>query len=281
LQNLPEAEVGFRSLIERTKRIIGPDRFDRFWYYLVYGSTLWTDSTFNYGYFPADPAVLTDAVGRSQPFQIQMYLEAARTAGDPAVWLTGKRLIELSCGRGGGLSYLNRTFRPSWAVGLDRSRQAIRHATDRDPGCLWVNAPVQNMPFEASSFDTLLCVEALHHYRWSCLDEIRRVLRPGGLCIVADSISRPSERALETIMEWWRPLGFEHLQYRDITAAVANACSADSRRRMELINRLPSFTRKIMLELAGASGSDRYLDFVEGRRTYFIVVGRKPPDASR
>jgi SAM-dependent methyltransferase len=275
-----ESKMGLRNLLDRAKKYVGKERFDQLWYHLVYNSNLWTDSTFNYGYCPAEAAVLADPVGRSQPYQIQMYLEAARTAGDPEQWLKGKRLLEMSCGRGGGLSFINRTFAPSEAVGLDLSGAAIRRARARDPNCTWVDASVLNMPFEANSFDAIICVEALHHYRMECTDEVKRVLRPGGLCIIADSLAYTPRKAQISMTNWLGRMGFQRLEFRDITASVAEACAADTQRRLDLINRSPFFVRKLMLELTGAAGTDRHQDFLERRRTFFIIVGKKPEEAN-
>ncbi len=266
----------FLRTIEAAKTLLGAERVNRHYYELVYGSGCWDEvSTFNYGFSPVSPEVAAAPRAAGQAFQIQLYDEVAKAAGDPAQWLTGKRLLEISCGRGGGLAFLSDRHAPAVAIGLDRSFNAARFATRRS-GVAAVNAVVQAAPFADASFDAVISVEALHHYHNGCIRELRRLLRPSGLCIVADS--RPGDVAdVRALMEgWWARLGMVPLSFRDITANVAESCRLDAQRRERLIRRAPLAVRPVVRQLVGIGGGDRHRDFVTGQRCYFITVARKP-----
>src|SRR5213082_1265632 len=65
-------------------------------------------------------------VGRTSPIksssaEVAKAVQAAARAPEPA------RLLELCCGRGGGLAYLDAALSPRATIGIDRSLAAIRH----------------------------------------------------------------------------------------------------------------------------------------------------------
>jgi SAM-dependent methyltransferase len=150
----------------------------------------------NLGYEEAPPMGLSlpqsDEPGR---FMIQLY---HRTASQ--VDLTGKRVLEVSCGHGGGASHVVRTLAPATYTGLDLNRAAIDfcRATYDLPGLSFVHGDAENLPFADDSFDAVLNVEASHGYpdfpRF--LAEVARVLRPGGHFLYADL------RPLPWIAQW-------------------------------------------------------------------------------
>ena len=70
---------------------------------------------FNYGYEQDPPmAVPLEASDEPNRYCSQLY---HRTATQ--VDLTGKRVLEVSCGHGGGASYVMRTLHPTSYTGLD------------------------------------------------------------------------------------------------------------------------------------------------------------------
>ena len=104
--------------------------------------------------------------------------------------LAGKSVLEVSCGHGGGASYLTRTQGPASYVGLDLNPTGIafcrqRHAMD---GLTFVQGNAMQLPFPEGHFDAVVNVEASHTY--ANVDKfvircnispfkIRRRVRPG------------------------------------------------------------------------------------------------------
>ena len=154
-------------------------------YELLYALPWGEVTTTNFGFAPAPG-------DHPERFQLQMYAELhkrLRAAGRT----TGPRLLEISCGRGGGLRHLVELSDDDlFAVGLDLSSRAIRfcQAQHGRPGRLaFVRGDALRLPFAAGSFDVVVNVEASHAYGddAALFAEVRRVLSPGGFFLYADS----------------------------------------------------------------------------------------------
>jgi ubiquinone/menaquinone biosynthesis C-methylase UbiE len=171
----------------------------------------------NWGY-EEDPPMDLPLAASDEPdrFCIQLY---HRTATQ--VDVSGKRVLEVSCGHGGGASYLVRTLRPASYTGLDLNRAGIDFCQQRHnlPGLDFVQGDAENLPFPAQSFDAVINIEASHLYpRFPrFLAEVARVLRPGGHFLYADLRPRP------LIAEWDAALAdapIRLLSQADISAEV-------------------------------------------------------------
>ncbi|WP_163781551.1 phthiotriol/phenolphthiotriol dimycocerosates methyltransferase [Mycobacterium cookii] len=150
---------------------------------------------FNYGYEEDPPlGIPLDAADEPHRYFIQLYHRTATQAD-----LSGKKVLECSCGHGGGASYLVRTLHPASYTGLDLNPAGIEFAKNRHhlDGLDFVEGNAQELPFADASFDALLNVEASHLYpdfpRF--LAEVARVLRPGGHFLYTDF--RPRQEVAE------------------------------------------------------------------------------------
>ena len=227
--------------------------------------------------------VLAPAEGDApERHQFQMYLEhlaALRRSGR----LKGHtRLLEVSCGRGGGLAHLAARWPGSLeAVGLDLSENALRAcraAHGRLDTLTFMRGSALALPFADASFDVVLNVEASNDYGdfAGFFAEVHRVLRPGGVFLYCDS--RREEDAVR-VPQLLAQAGL-HGEFRDITANVLEACRLDSARRRRLIeDRAPWILRtllgKELRSYAGIEGSAKYEAFRSGRRTYVMVCAVK------
>lgn len=241
----------------------------------LYGLDWGGVTTNNYGFAPAEG----DAPERHQ---FQMYLEhlaALRRSGR----LKGHtRLLEVSCGRGGGLAHLAARWPGSLeAVGLDLSENALRAcraAHGRLDTLTFMRGSALALPFADASFDVVLNVEASNDYGdfAGFFAEVHRVLRPGGVFLYCDS--RRKEDAVR-VPQLLAQAGLNG-EFRDITANVLEACRLDSARRRRLIeDRAPWILRtllgKELRSYAGIEGSAKYEAFRSGRRTYVMVCAVK------
>src|SRR5882762_6007781 len=116
----------------------------------------------NIGY-EEDPPMALPLAESDEPnrFHIQLYYRTATQ-----VDLSGKRVLEVSCGHGGGASYLVRTLRPASYTGLDLNRAGIDFCQKRHnlPGLDFVQGDAENLPFPDQSFDAVINIEASHLY---------------------------------------------------------------------------------------------------------------------
>jgi SAM-dependent methyltransferase len=116
------------------------------------------------------------------------------------------RTLDVGCGNG---AYLAR--RPD-AVGMDLSPGMLQAA--RTTGAPLVNGDAQRLPFRSASFDVVLAPHMLYHVpdRVAAAHELRRVTRPGGVCVAVTN-GRRSHDEMRSMMEdvvgrgwqWQRP----------------------------------------------------------------------------
>jgi ubiquinone/menaquinone biosynthesis C-methylase UbiE len=137
--------------------------------------------------YEEDPPMALPLAASDEPHRAhtQLYHRTATQAD-----LSGKRVLEVSCGRGGGASYLVRTLRPASYTGLDLNSHGIAFCQKKHnlPGLDFIQGNAEDLPFDDQSFDAVLNVEASHLYLQfpRFLKEVARVLRPGGHFLYTD-----------------------------------------------------------------------------------------------
>jgi SAM-dependent methyltransferase len=189
---------------------------------------------FNFGYEEDPPMALPLAASdEANRFCIQLYHRIATQ-----VDLKGKQVLEVSCGHGGGASYVMRTLFPASYTGLDLNPAAVEFCRKRHnlPGLDFVQGNAEHLPFADQSFDAVINVEASHHYpRFPrFLSEVARVLRPGGILLYADF------RRRQGISEWEAALASGPMRLvseRVINDEVVRGLTKNSRRSQDLISR--------------------------------------------
>ncbi len=125
--------------------------------------------------------VLSDA-GGNEGRQPEREVRYRWTAGATA----GKRVLDAACGAGHGTALL--APGAAAAVGVDFSPAAIGAARERYGDLAeFVEGDLRSLPFEDGGFDTVVCFEAIAHVAEpaAVLDELRRVLRPGGALLIS------------------------------------------------------------------------------------------------
>jgi ubiquinone/menaquinone biosynthesis C-methylase UbiE len=207
--------------------------------------------------FEEDPprALPLDAADEPNRACIQLYHHVATQ-----IDLRGKKILEVSCGHGGGASWLTRTQRPASYTGLDLNPRGIafcqqRHRLD---GLSFVQGDAEHLPFPDATFDAVLNVEASHCYPSlpRFLAEVARVLRPGGAFLYADFRFNSELAAWEAALASC-PLAVRH--QRVINAEVLRGMTRNSERSMNLIVRhLPGFLHSLGRDFAGIKGSRIY-----------------------
>ena len=251
------------------------NRLSRYVYDGAYGLPQWQEiSTFNYGYAPCDDSVAE--LWPNEPYQIQLYAEVAKAVQAAACAAEPARLLEVCCGRGGGLAYLHATFSPQATIGIDRSLTAIRHRRNGNAAIAHVQAHALHLPLPEASVDLAVNVEALADLpKLPFLAEISRVLAPNGIFAVTDTMPHGPEACHLGLIDLGRKSGLEVVSFRDITMNVYEACRNDDQRRSELVNRLPRYLRPIAREWVSLPGTTRFGQFERKERCYFIALMMK------
>lgn len=107
--------------------------------------------------------------------------------------LAGQHIIELGCGNARTARDLLQRHPDSRVTGLEVDmRQHALNLASPQAGLSFVAAGAQAIPFPDASFDLALMLKSLHHVPMGdlaqALDEVARVLRPGGHLYVSEPI---------------------------------------------------------------------------------------------
>lgn len=251
------------------------DRVHRFIYDTAYSLPQWREvSTFNYGYSPLDASVRE--LWPTEPHQIQLYAEVAKAVQAASGRTEALRLLEVCCGRGGGLASLHATLSPGVTIGIDRSLPAIRHGRNRNTGISHLQGHALQLPLATASIDVAVNVEALVDVpKLPFLAEICRVLTAKGVFAVADTMPHAPEACHRGLIGLGQQIGLRVTYFRDITVNVRDACRDDDPRRRQLVNHLPHYLRPIAREWVSLPESTRFGQFERKERCYFIAVMMK------
>ena len=220
----------------------------------------------NYGYEEDPPMGLPLAASDERSrCGIQLYHRTATQAD-----LSGKEVLEVSCGHGGGASYVVRTLSPASYTGLDLNADAIAFCQKRHslPGLDFVHGDAESLPFADESFDAVINIEASHGYpdfpRF--LAEVARVLRPGGHFLYADF------RSYLDFSEWEAAIAdapMRLLSERVINADVVRGLDKLAPQYLDLVgHHLPAFLRPFGRLFVAAPGSLMYRELQRGKLSY-------------
>lgn len=245
----------------------------KYWYPYLTRLAKGTPLTFlNYGYVD-DSALNLQPGDEINRLNIQLYHAVAA-----AVDLTALDVMEVSCGHGGGASYVARYLHPETMVGVDRNPSAIQFCRNHHVvgNLSFAEGDAEALQFDDHSFDAILNVEASHCYgsMTQFLQEVSRLLCPGGHFLFADFRSQSDYTILNNQLA---NSGLEIIQREEITPSVLRAMEIDNQAKLHLIRQLvPGILHKPVAQFAGVKGSNIFNKFETGELIYFRYVLRKP-----
>ena len=242
--------------------------FWKIWYQYLSGRIGNDPVTFlNYGYWPPEgETIQLEPQDEHNRPAIQLYHHVA------SGWdLAGKNVLEVSCGHGGGASFVKRYHHPKTYTAIDQNPKAIDY-NRKAHNALGIDFRVgdaQALDFPADHFDAVLNVEASHCYprQDAFFKSVYRVLREGGRLLYADFRTPVHASQLDRDIQ---EAGFQIKSRTDITSHVLSALNRTSDRYRKLVH---GFTPKIlhpwMETFAAVEGSGVYNSFVNRERIYF------------
>lgn len=186
----------------------------------------------------------------------------------------GDRVLELGC----GLGRIGKQLAPSCAhwTGVDISGEMIRHAKERLSDLDNVDFHQLSRSsldmFEDNSFDKAYSLAVLCHMDkedlFLYLEELRRVLKPGGLLYVDTwNLANPTGwKRWEYEVRFWQKSG--QTQRKDI--ARNQFCSPDE---------LALYARRAGLDLLACFDDSHWLQLVAGKQLDDVEAGRRRTDA--
>lgn len=224
--------------------------------------------------FEADPPerIILEEDDEPNRACIQLYHHVASQ-----IDLKGKSVLEVSCGHGGGASWLTRSLKPAQFTGLDLNPAGIGFCQDRHrvADLSFMVGDAQSLPFPSNSLDVVLNVEASHCYPSlsAFFVEVTRVLRPGGHFLYADF------RFRDRYADWESGVAdapMEVVQFRDISVEVLRGMDLNAERSLALVHeKLPRVLHSLGRDFAGVPGSCIYDALQTGDVSYRSWAMRK------
>lgn len=182
-------------------------------------------------------------------------------------------VLEVGCGRGGGLSFLHKYMFPASALGVDILPRAVSFCAQRyasSPGLSFLVGASNRLPVASESKDIVIDICNSHCYTDfpSYIAEVYRVLRPNGRFFIADFRPEKEVRRWEESMS---SSGLMLEKKEDISEEVYTALKFDSLRRSKLIRTAagPAF-RRVLEELACVQNS-RFYTRLERREIRYLA----------
>lgn len=254
--------------------------FWHLWYQQISRRCPWDSVVFlNYGYAALGGDDSPPELGEydeTNRHAIQLYQHLASKIN-----MTGKAVLEVGSGRGGGASFVARCLGPKSVIGLDLSSAAVDFCkrSHRVRGLRFQVGDAENLPFGENQFDIVMNVESSHCYPRinRFLSEVCRVLRPGGHFLFCDVRRREQIESLDRMLAM---CGLIMDGQWDITSNVLAALDQMASQRQRLIAKsVPRPIARSFESFAGLPGGTIYESFREGERRYISCVMHKPSGA--
>jgi SAM-dependent methyltransferase len=189
--------------------------------------------------FYEDPAVPVASGSPRSLRQARMLAEALGPAAHGA-----RTILDIGCGDGTAAATAAPLLPGHRLIGVDWSQDALRRARTRLPYAVRGELTDGGLPFRAESADAVLFSEVIEHLvdPDAALDEIRRVLRPGGhLMLSTPNLAAWYNRAL--LLAGVQPV-FSEVSLRGI----------HGRPGTEVVGHLRLYTARALREFVAASG---------------------------
>jgi ubiquinone/menaquinone biosynthesis C-methylase UbiE len=245
----------------------------RIWYWYVNKVDKNAEILFmNYGYSDAGRRIEFDEESNPERYSIQLYHHLVS-----GTEIKNKDIVEIGCGRGGGLFYIASNFSPLSAKGVELNKQAVSFCNRHYSldGLSFLQGDAQNLSLGNECCDVVISVESSHRYQdmKAFLREVSRILRSGGHFLLADF---RYDHEMEALKKELASSGMTVLKEQFITKQVVDALKSDDARKHKLIKKMiPWFLRKVARNFAATIGSETYNQFVSRKYIYFSYVLKK------
>jgi len=104
-----------------------------------------------------------------------------------AVICENRKILDIACGEGYGSNLLSKKARSVSGVDIDAETVAKAKEKYRSPNLEYKTGSADKIPYADHSFEIVISFETLEHHdrHREMMQEIKRVLIPGGLCIIS------------------------------------------------------------------------------------------------
>jgi len=135
-----------------------------------------------------------------------------------AALVEGNLLLEIGCAEGYMTGEL--TEKASQVIASDIALSYLKRAKTKVPNAKFARLDIHNIPFEDNVFDSVVCTEVLEHTLspLKALEEMHRVLRPGGYLIISVPNGMTPSRVLAHVFrrrDFLIGVGSAHINFYD------------------------------------------------------------------
>ena len=225
-----------------------------------------------FGFSEPESTLSLDHSDEKNRYSIQLYKHLT-----DLVELSDKDIIEIGSGRGGGLAYIAKNTQAKSLLGVDIDKNAVEFSNrlHRAANLSFLCGNAHKLPLNDDSSDVIINVESSHRFpeMERFLSEVTRILKKGGHFFFTDFRYHHEWPVTDALFKRFR---LKKLEDNDITVNVRKALEMNDHRNRALIKRLvPWFMQRVMLNFAGAIGSETYENFLYRRYIYKIYLFEK------
>jgi ubiquinone/menaquinone biosynthesis C-methylase UbiE len=226
----------------------------------------------NYGYSFNNQKIQLNEKDEKDRYSAQLYDHMVSK-----IPISGKSILEVGSGRGGGLYFITRYHKPLKATGVELDEQAVRFCNTNYnlKNLEYLKGDAQDLPIANGAYDFVLNVESSHRYRSmkKFTEEVHRVLKVGGYLLITDF--RFSTK-LEEFHQAFDPELFELISKEIINPQVLEALDNSAMRRHEQIKKIaPKIFHNIANQFAATQGTPTYNRFLNREFIYFTAIFQK------
>lgn len=203
---------------------------------------------------------------------IQLYDVVTR-----GVYFQDKDVLEVGCGRGGGCYYINNYKKPRSITGLDFSKPNLKFARafPTHANITFVHGDAENFIFK-NKFDIIYNVESSHCYPHvnNFYKNVFQHLHPGGYFCYADIFFE--RQILDKKIEELKAIGFELVEYEDITDAVVQSIDKYSEMRFPFTHKYKWLVPMALQDFQTSNRSKVFYNMQKHENPYYRFILRKP-----
>ncbi|CDW84341.1 UNKNOWN [Stylonychia lemnae] len=197
--------------------------------------------------------------------------------------LSGRKILDLGSGRGGGLAFLTKYYEPEEAFGVDFSQYNTKFSLKKHQNLdnLFFHQgdaeKLHKLKFlKNEQFDITLCIESFHCFAnpLAVLKQVNRLLdRENGSFVIADIFEKKDIERTETLFKEF----FEIEKKEVITINVKHSINLDKPRAERLLQMISEnkYVRKIMANFLGLAEESKTFQEL-GKSNEYICYVLKP-----
>jgi ubiquinone/menaquinone biosynthesis C-methylase UbiE len=173
-------------------------------------------SFMNHGYYPPPDFIKKENINFKN--QISLYLSLFNNLD-----VNDKTILEIGCGRGGGIQELSKYFYFKKIDACDLNKKNIEYCIKNNKNKTnFQISNAENLNYSNNMFDVIINVESSHCYKNPQLffNEVKRVLKPDGIFLYTDV-----GLTINSFSDFFYL--FRNIHRKDITENVKNACKND------------------------------------------------------